>query len=99
MDPGRVDESAERVGDMIVAVIRDVRREKSRMGLPLNAELGRIRIYAGGASTKSALEEGIEDIAATVKASEVEVLPVKKEGVAVEGYPEISFTFLSNTET
>ncbi|RJS88866.1 valine--tRNA ligase [Candidatus Bathyarchaeota archaeon] len=92
-DRSRVDEAAERMGDVIVAVIREVRREKNRRGLPLNAELGRLTIYAGDASTKRALEAGIEDLAATVKASEVEVLPVKGEGVAVEGYPDISFTF------
>ena len=75
------------------ATAREVRREKNRRGLPLNAKLGRLTIYARDASTKRALEAGIEDLAATVKASEVEVLPVKGEGVAVEGYPDISFTF------
>jgi len=93
-DRSKVDEEAEKVGDMIVALIANVRGEKARRGLPLNAELKRLTVYAGNASAQKALEEGREDIAATLKVSDVEVLPIRGTGVTVEGYADISFVFI-----
>ena len=94
LDRSKVDEGAERIGDMIVALIRDVRSEKSRRGLPLNAELKRLTVYAGDMSTQNVLEEGLDDIAATLKALKVEILPISGAGTAVDSYSGISFTFI-----
>jgi len=94
LDRSKIDDEAEKRGDMIVALIRDVRGEKARRGLPLNAELRSLTIYAGDSLTQKAIEEGLDDIAATVKASEVEIMPIKGAGTVVDGYSDISFTFI-----
>ena len=93
-DQSKVDEEAKKVGDIIVALIANVRGEKARRGLPLNAELKRLTVYAGDASLQKALEEGKEDIAATLKVSEVEILPITGTGVTVQEYADVSFVFI-----
>jgi valyl-tRNA synthetase len=90
-----IDETAESEGDMIVAVIRDVRKEKASRGLSLNAELRDLTIHTADESIQKTLEKVSEDISATLKASEMKVLLGRGSGATVDGYPQISFSFSS----
>jgi valyl-tRNA synthetase len=87
-----IDEDAEKNGDIIIAVIRDIRREKNRQGVPLNAELDEVLIYAEDTQEAQALVLGIEDISATTKATNVKI----QEGIGgkleVERYSGVRFT-------
>ena len=42
-----MDEEAEKNGDLIIAIIREVRHDKAEKKLPLNAPIKNLTIYAG----------------------------------------------------
>ena len=96
-DETLVDEEAERKGDLVIAVIRDIRREKNRRGIPLNAELEEVSVYASDPRESEALALGIEDISATLKAENVDIHEGEGGELAVEGYPTVRFTVSSRT--
>jgi len=87
-----IDDEVEGRGDLIIAVIRDIRREKNRLGIPLNTPLEGLTIYAEGESSET-ITLGLEDISATIKADEIEVIQEKKGQYEVEGYPGVRFDF------
>ncbi len=91
-DESLIDDEAERRGDLIIAVIRDVRKEKNRMGIPLNKPLDELRIYAGSSEEGEMVSMGIEDISATLKAEDVEVLEGDGGEHKVEGYSAVRFS-------
>jgi len=96
-DETLMNEDAERKGDLVIAVIRDIRREKNRRGIPLNAELEEVSIYASDPRETEALAQGIEDISATTKAENVDIHEGEEGDLAVEGYPTVRFTVSSRT--
>jgi valyl-tRNA synthetase len=85
-DEKRIDEEAERRGDLIMAVITEVRRAKAERRLPLNTPIKKLTIHAGERDTAKMIAEGKEDIAATCKVGNVEVSAEKGEGKEVEPY-------------
>ncbi|UCD44765.1 MAG: valine--tRNA ligase [Candidatus Bathyarchaeota archaeon] len=87
-----IDDEVEGRGDLIIAVIRDIRREKNRLGIPLNTPLEGLTIYAEGESSET-ITLGLEDISATIKADEIEVIQKKAGQFEVEGYPGVRFDF------
>ncbi|MFB0557509.1 MAG: class I tRNA ligase family protein, partial [Candidatus Bathyarchaeia archaeon] len=96
-DESLIDDEAERHGDLIIAAIRDVRREKNRLGVPLNTPLEGLTIYAEEPEEADAIILGLEDISATVKADDVEVLEGEGGDFWVDGYPGVRFSFPSQT--
>jgi valyl-tRNA synthetase len=96
-DESLIDEVAEKQGDLIIAVIRDIRREKNRMGIPLNTLLDGLTIYAGGPEESETIALGLEDISATVKADDVEVIEGAGGESEVDGYPGVRFSFSTGT--
>jgi len=90
-DMEKIDEEAEKKGDLVMAVITEIRREKAEKRKPLNALIKRVKIYAGNSEFARILNENIKDIAGTCKISEVEILPEKGEGRQVQEIPGISF--------
>jgi len=87
----RIDEEAERCGDLIIAVIGGVRKDKSERKLPLNTPIKKLTIYAGSEEDAAALRRGVIDIAGTCKAGEVQILPTVGEGRVVKECPNIRF--------
>jgi valyl-tRNA synthetase len=96
-DESLVDEAAENAGDLVIAVIRDIRREKNRQGIPLNAELEEVSIYAADPQDAEALALGIEDISATMKAENVDIHEGDGGELAVEGHLGVRFSISSGT--
>ncbi len=90
-----IDEEAERRGDLVVALIRDVRREKNRLGIPLNASIARLSVHAAEETVLEDLKTGTEDIAATLKAEELEFIVSAGGEYGVEGYPGLRFSLTS----
>ena len=81
------DEEAEKQGDLVVAVIGEVRREKAEKKLPLNTQVKNLTIYAGNEENASILQASEEDIAGTIKAEAFTVVPEKKcEGRQISTY-------------
>jgi len=76
-----IDDEVEKGGEVIKEVIGAIRRYKSEKGLPLNAELEKIKIYASAPDEKW-IKQGINDIKGTTWAKSVEVVrgaPEKRE--------------------
>jgi len=90
-DEKLVDEEAEKRGDLIMAVITEIRREKAEKRMPLNTQIKKLIIYAGGKDTAEIIMEGREDISGTCKVANIEVLPKNGEGREIKPYSDIQF--------
>ena len=90
-DMRKIDEEAEKKGDLVMTVITEIRREKAEKRKPLNTPIKRVKIYAGNSEFADILGENKEDIVGTCKILGIEILPEKGEGRKVQGNPQISF--------
>jgi valyl-tRNA synthetase len=86
-----VDEEAERRGDLIIAVIAEVRREKAEKHMPLNTQVKKLTVYAGDRETAEIIREGEGDITGTCKIASLEVLAEKGSGREIAQHPEVHF--------
>lgn len=77
-NPEAVDEVAEKDGDLIIAVMSEVRRDKAEKKLPLNAPIKNLTIYASDDVTAVTVRLGCIDIAATLKIENIKVLAEKR---------------------
>jgi len=85
-NPAVVDEAAEKDGDLITAVMSEIRRDKAEKKLPLNAPIKNLIIYAKDDATAVAIRQGCVDIAATLKIEKIDVVTEKGEGRQVAQY-------------
>jgi valyl-tRNA synthetase len=81
-----IDDKAEKRGDLIMAVITEVRKEKAEKHLPLNAQIRKLTIYAEEKDTSETIAQGREDISGTIKAAKIEILSRKGEGRTIIPY-------------
>jgi valyl-tRNA synthetase len=86
-----VDERAEKRGDLIVALIGDVRREKAEKRMPLNTPIKKLIVYAGDDSASEAIEGGRADIVGACKVESLVVLPEEGNGRDVVQFPTVHF--------
>jgi valyl-tRNA synthetase len=68
-----VDETVERDGDLVTALMSEVRRDKAEKKMPLNAPIKNLIIYAKDPATAVAIRQGCVDIAATLKIENIKV--------------------------
>jgi valyl-tRNA synthetase len=87
----KIDEEAEKKGNLVMAVITEIRREKAEKRKPLNAPIKRVKIYAGKSEFARIISENKEDIVGTCKIAQLEILSAKGNGRQVQEIPEISF--------
>jgi valyl-tRNA synthetase len=86
-NPALANEEAEKNGDLIIAIISEVRHDKAEKKLPLNAPVKNLIIYADTDETAKVICSASEDIAGTLKATNIEVLSEKRsEGRQVSSY-------------
>jgi len=90
-DKAMVDEEAEKAGDIVIAAISDIRREKNRRGVSLNASMNSVKLYASGDDAE-ALKLGSADIEDTLKIESLEIVAGDGGDAKLEDYPEIGFT-------
>jgi valyl-tRNA synthetase len=82
-----VDEETERNGDLLIAVINEVRHDKAEKKLPLNAPIRSLVIYAGNDENAKVISSDTADIAGTLKVANIQVLPKAQcEGRRVNPY-------------
>jgi len=91
VDRKRIDEEAEKYGDLVMAVIEEIRREKAERKMPLNKPIKKLTIYAGTEKTARVLSQAVADIEGTCKAERLKVLSEKGEGREVQSHPAIRF--------
>jgi valyl-tRNA synthetase len=89
-DEQLIKEEAEKQGDLVVAIIAEVRREKSEKHLPLNTKIAKLTIYAAEKTAAEMITQGRVDIAGTCKAADIHVLSEKGKGREVKPY-DVSF--------
>ena len=89
--PALADEQAEKRGDLIIAVISEVRREKAEKHLPLNAQVKKLTVYAGDSETATVILSGSEDITGTCKIASFEVLAEKGSGREIAQFANVHF--------
>jgi len=85
------DEDLEAKGDVVASTIAAVRRTKVRNRLSPGHPLRVLRI--GASSFVEAIRLGFEDIKGTCRAKELVIVDSLDDGMAVDEYPEIKFTF------
>jgi valyl-tRNA synthetase len=85
------DEQAEKHGDLIMALITEVRREKAEKRMSLNAQVKKLTVYAGDRETAAIITEGSEDIAGTCKVASLEVLAEKGSGREIAQFADVRF--------
>jgi valyl-tRNA synthetase len=90
-DEKTIDEEAEKQGDLVMAVIEEIRRDKAERKKPLNAVIKNVIIYAETDENAHILNLAQEDIAGTCKTEKIEILAQKGKGKEVRNYPAISF--------
>lgn len=91
LDKGKVDEETEKKGDLVMAVITEIRREKSEKRKPLNTPIKRVKLYTNRNNEFArVLSENKEDIMGTCKISYIEILLEKGKGRQVQEFPQIS---------
>jgi valyl-tRNA synthetase len=86
-----VDEQAEKRGDLIMALITEVRREKAEKRMPLNAQMKKLTVYAGNKAMADVIREGEGDIAGTLKVDRFVVLAEKAKGREIAQFANVRF--------
>ena len=82
-----VDEEAEKNGDLLIAIIGEVRREKAEKKLPLNSPVKKIIVYAGSDENAKVIHSASGDISGTLKLANIEVTAENRnEGRQVSSY-------------
>jgi len=78
-NPQLANDEAEVHGDLIVAIISEIRRDKAEKKLPLNAPIQSLTVYAGDSHTAEVVESASVDISSTMKIDKINILPQKTE--------------------
>lgn len=92
VDERGIDEVAIERGDLLIAVIGEIRREKARKRLPLNSTVKELTVYAGNEENAETLLGSSEDIMGTCKVEKINILAAEGEGVTVQGYIDVHLT-------
>jgi valyl-tRNA synthetase len=90
-DKKQMDEEAEKYGELVIALISQIRREKSENKMSLNTPIKTLKIYTETEKEVKALNEAARDIAGTCKAEKIEITTKKSEGKPLEGYQNIRY--------
>ena len=85
-NPELVDDAAERDGDLITAIMSEVRRDKAEKKMPLNAPIKNLTIYASDDATAVAIRQACVDVSATLKIEKINVFAEKSVGRQVAQY-------------
>jgi len=76
-NPTLVNAEVERQGDLIIAVLGEIRNDKAQRKLSLNAPIKNVTIYAGNAELAEILKKGTLDIVSTLKIENFKVTAEK----------------------
>jgi len=87
----RIDPETEKSGDLIVAVMGEIRRDKAENQKPLNLAIQKLTLYSEDKQILDVLCGAEEDLAGTCKIEKMEAVSAKGEGREVQGYPNVRF--------
>jgi len=84
-----VDTETEKHGDLIVAVMGEIRRDKSENKKPLNVQIQKLTVSSEDSNILNVLCQAEEDLAGTCKIEKLEVKVAPSKGREVQGYPSV----------
>jgi valyl-tRNA synthetase len=87
-----VDAAAEKRGDVVVALISAVRREKAERHVSLNTPIKKLTVCAEDKEAADAIKSGSGDIIGACKVENLDVNVGKGVGREVAECPNVSFT-------
>jgi valyl-tRNA synthetase len=91
LDAVKEDERAEKRGELVAALIAEIRREKAEKRMPLNTRISKLTVYAGDHSASEVITDSREDIIGACKIENLTVLPEEGTGREVIQYPHVQF--------
>jgi valyl-tRNA synthetase len=74
-----------------MALLGQIRREKSESKMPLNTPIKLLTIYAEDQKNTLILDQVANDIAGTCKTEKIEIIPKKGKGKELEGHADIHY--------
>jgi len=86
-----IDETTEKKGDLIVAVMGEIRRDKAENQKPLNVPIQKLTLYSEDKETTQVLRQAEEDLVGTCKIEKIEIVKGKGDGKELQGYPDVRF--------
>jgi valyl-tRNA synthetase len=86
-----INPETEKSGDLIVAVMGEIRRDKAENQKPLNSAIQKLTVYSKDKKNIDVLCSVEEDLAGTCKIEKMEAVLTKGEGREVQGYPNVRF--------
>jgi valyl-tRNA synthetase len=86
-----IDQETEKSGDLIVAIMGEIRRDKAENQKPLNAEIQKLIVYTEDKQAAEILANAEEDLVGTCKILKLDIQSAKFQGKEVQGYPELLF--------
>jgi len=86
------DKEAERRGDVIIALISAVRREKAEKHLPLNTPVRKLKVCSETKEAALAVKAGVDDVLGACKVESLEIDVGKGSGKEVTDCAGITFT-------
>ena len=84
-----VDKETEKHGDLIFAVMGEIRRDKSENQKPLNVQIQKLTVSSEDSNILNVLCQAEEDLAGTCKIEKLEVKVAPSKGREVQGYPSV----------
>jgi valyl-tRNA synthetase len=85
-----VDKKAEEKGDLIVAVMAEIRRDKAENHKPLNSIIQKLTLFTNNEEKAATLADAKEDLSGTLKVEQIYIRP-KGTGREVKGYADVYF--------
>jgi len=90
-NPSFIDEQAEKNGDMLIALISEVRREKAEKRLPLNTPIRTLTLYTDDEATARILRLSASDITGACKAEHLLITSNAAEAKPVAQFPNVAY--------
>jgi valyl-tRNA synthetase len=92
LDKKQIDEEAEKYGDLVMAIIEEIRRDKAERKMPLNISVKKLTIYVDTQKSAQVLKQATQDIEGTCKTQQLAIQTQKGKGREIQGYPDIRFS-------
>jgi valyl-tRNA synthetase len=86
-----IDKEIEQSGDLIVAVMAEIRRDKAENQKPLNAPIRKLTIYSENQDILNLLCQAGENLVGTCKIEKIEFKLEIGKGRKIQGYSDITF--------